>query len=872
MESNFLKLYSLAKYPYRETFLKSQLETAGANQARLLEKLEKNEGYIKQMNVVLKVVYGVIFAIIGIIPFTVFMEIGDAFNQARVYQIIFTGGILYCFTFLMGLLYLFLFGMINTSAFMTGESFKWLQTLPISKERLRKLSFFTIFRSLDVALIANAASLPIFMYLGSRDIFFTIITAVISIPNVIFSFSILVYASEKLSHVLYRTSSRETKKTTAIRMLVMLSYVGMSMITGFILGWAVSAIPTFFDMFSNLPNADLWTYIFSLIPYPFGPSFLMTLGSIPGNVPPFLWITSIIGFVLFLLVVRFVYKKSVATLEGVVKGETELETAAPKEFTKVQVETRPPIKSYLRKDLITATRDFQTMMFLIMPIIFPFIMIFSAFPAFTETSEFSIIIMWVLVLQVSIYVPAMLVSGLLNMEETGSTILSSLPINTRDQAKAKLLLMISIQTVSYITAPILISILTGSLLFFLLILASIPISWMFLFLLFEMKVILFGKMKYKYVLEELHKEHKVAKWLFMILCQLGLFVGTIILALILYPIGGILALSIGLLIIGSIGLLGLVAFFNYLFPKKGYFEKENKGIRGGLREKPLLGIIVLMLIYMGVLFLPSFIEIPIIFFVSILFGEFPYLPLLFVDFSIQFSLLALFWFYVVPNKLHFPQKFEDIRSYVEKIKLKPKSQFLRNLGIGIGSFLIFNLMTLIGGLLLGEYTFSPEIIFGWPDSESPGITGLGWFLFVIMLIPGIFEEIAFRGVSIPMLQEKHSEKKTLIYSSIVFGAAHAFNLIVVILSGAEIFLTLFQIVYASTLGVALGYMYLRTESLIPCIITHYLIDSVGQLFLNIYFDSFFNLSIFLIVFIAILPVVLIILFVKILTPGIEREK
>mgnify|MGYP006295140017 CR=1 FL=1 len=57
MESNFLKLYSLAKYPYQESFLKSQLDTAGSNQARLLEKLEKNEGYMKQMNIVLKVVW-----------------------------------------------------------------------------------------------------------------------------------------------------------------------------------------------------------------------------------------------------------------------------------------------------------------------------------------------------------------------------------------------------------------------------------------------------------------------------------------------------------------------------------------------------------------------------------------------------------------------------------------------------------------------------------------------------------------------------------------------------------------------------------------------------------------------------------------------
>lgn len=866
MASNFIELYKLAKYPYQESFLKSQLETAGANQARILEKLEKNEGYIKQMNVALKVVYGVIFAIIGIIPFTVFMEIRDQFSQPRVFQVIFSGGILYCFSFLMGLLYLFLFGMINTSSFMTGESFHWLQTLPISEEKLRKLSFFTIFRSLDVALIANAISLPIFMYIGSQDIIFTLIAAAISIPNVILSFSILVYVSEKLSHILYRTSSQETKKTTAIRMLVMLSYVGMSLITGFILGWAVNAIPMFFDLFSNLANADIWTYLFSLIPYPLAPSFLMTLGSVPGYVPPLLWITSIVGFGLFLLVVRFVYKKSVATLERVVKSETETKTTGPIERAEVEIETRTPIKSYLKKDLTTATRDFQTLIFLLMPIIFPFLMIFSAFPAWSDGSGMDIFILWVLILQVSIYVPSMLVSGLLNMEETGSTILASLPINPRDQAKAKLILMISIQSISYIIAPLIITLITGSVSFLLLVIASIPVSWTFLFLLFEMKVILFGKMKYKYVLEELNKEHKVAKWIFMVLCQIGLFVGILVLALILFPIGGVPAIALGLLLIGGVGTTGTLLLFNYLFPKSGYFKHENLGIRGELKRKPLLGIIVLMIIYMGVMFLPSFIELPIILIFSIAFGGFPYIALLFLDFSILFSLLVIFWFYIVPKKLHFPMKFENIKPYIEKIKLKPTSQFFRNVLIGIGSFLIFSLVIFIGGNLLGQYVFDLNVIFGFPDPTIPGFAGLGWFLFIIMLVPGIFEEIAFRGVSIPMLQEKHSQKKTLIYSSIVFGAAHSFNLIVVILSGAEIFLTLFQIVYAATLGIAFGYMYLRTNSLIASILTHYLINSLGQLFLNIYFDNFLNLTLFLIFFVAILPVVLIVLFVKLLTP------
>ncbi|UCD02143.1 MAG: hypothetical protein JSV23_03775, partial [Promethearchaeota archaeon] len=59
-----------------------------------------------------------------------------------------------------------------------------------------------------------------------------------------------------------------------------------------------------------------------------------------------------------------------------------------------------------------------------------------------------------------------------------------------------------------------------------------------------------------------------------------------------------------------------------------------------------------------------------------------------------------------------------------------------------------------------------------------------------------------------------------------------------------------------------GYMYIKTKSLLPSIILHYLIDSVGQILLYTFISDIFLLGIFLICFLGLIPAILITLFIK----------
>ena len=166
---------------------------------------------------------------------------------------------------------------------------------------------------------------------------------------------------------------------------------------------------------------------------------------------------------------------------------------------------------------------------------------------------------------------------------------------------------------------------------------------------------------------------------------------------------------------------------------------------------------------------------------------------------------------------------------------------------------------------LGTYTFDPNILFGEP-SLTP--LKIGWFTFVLMLIPGIWEEIAFRGVLFQLNMRKYSLKITLILTSLLFGVAHFLNLI----RGQSFSTTIMQVIFAAFLGFLFGYMYLKTNSLLPSIITHYLIDTVGMLFMNAYFPNFINLNLFLIFGVGLIPTVFGLLFVKLVVRKLKDEE
>lgn len=92
----------------------------------------------------------------------------------------------------------------------------------------------------------------------------------------------------------------------------------------------------------------------------------------------------------------------------------------------------------------------------------------------------------------------------------------------------------------------------------------------------------------------------------------------------------------------------------------------------------------------------------------------------------------------------------------------------------------------------------------------------------VMVNVGFIEEIIFRGFLFKMMA-KDNVKSAVIVSSLTFGIGHIVNLI----SGAEFLPTLLQIVYAISLGYLFVTIFMKSKSLIPCILTHIVINSTS---------------------------------------------
>ena len=161
--------YSLAKFTTHEILMDGQIASAGAHQSRLLEKFKKNKNYINHQFIALKVVFSFLFVVLPLVPLLTYFSIQEDIASYSINSISFISSFVFGIYFGMTFLYMLMFGMVSTSSFMSGNSFKWLQTLPFSKKEIRKIGFMTLFRNLDFPLIILIAAFPITMLIGTQN-------------------------------------------------------------------------------------------------------------------------------------------------------------------------------------------------------------------------------------------------------------------------------------------------------------------------------------------------------------------------------------------------------------------------------------------------------------------------------------------------------------------------------------------------------------------------------------------------------------------------------------------------------------------------------------------------------------------------------
>jgi len=94
------------------------------------------------------------------------------------------------------------------------------------------------------------------------------------------------------------------------------------------------------------------------------------------------------------------------------------------------------------------------------------------------------------------------------------------------------------------------------------------------------------------------------------------------------------------------------------------------------------------------------------------------------------------------------------------------------------------------------------------------------FYIASMIFVGFLEEVIFRGFLFKGMS-KDGLKLAIVVSALTFGIGHIVNL----LTGAPLFDTMLQLVYASAIGFCFTAIFHVSGSIVPCIIAHVIVNS-----------------------------------------------
>ena len=279
-----------------------------------------------------------------------------------------------------------------------------------------------------------------------------------------------------------------------------------------------------------------------------------------------------------------------------------------------------------------------------------------------------------------------------------------------------------------------------------------------------------------------------------------------------------------------------------------------------LRDYPLIAAVFVTLLFGIFLIIPYLTTGPYIFSLN----NTPFVVMLFIDFFIKFTFFAILCFLIIPYGIELPNERTSFREYINTIHLSSIKPVRRNILLGLSCSFVFCFSMLCANLIIGLCKFDLKYIFGVPQD----ISNRGWFIFIFMLIPGIWEEIAFRGVILPLLLKKYSKRDAILIDGILFGCYHFFNLV----GGYYLLSIIVQVIFSTLCGISWAYLYIKAESLLPCIITHYFLNVFAQLFLRFPGVNYFLILILLIVFLGIVPNIICIVLIKYVIRCEHRNK
>ena len=179
-------------------------------------------------------------------------------------------------------------------------------------------------------------------------------------------------------------------------------------------------------------------------------------------------------------------------------------------------------------------------------------------------------------------------------------------------------------------------------------------------------------------------------------------------------------------------------------------------------------------------------------------------------------------FMITPFILRLPRGKTTLKQYLDDIHLSNIQPFIRLMLLGLSCYSILALSQIAASIVYRFFEGLPiNLSFiqqAFDISGDLSLKGLS------LSIGSIFEEMEFRGVVLVVFLSKYSERDSIIYSSVGFGVFHLINLVL----GFDFVWVIGNVIWAFILGLFYGYAVIKTRSLLPPMIVHYL----GNVFIS----------------------------------------
>jgi hypothetical protein len=505
-----------------EVIYKTQIATAGPQKDKILERYEKNATSTRRTMIIQRLFISIILIAPSVFPIISLREfLSIPVTTGNAHALVFTNSLIFAMYNVIIFLYLFLFGIMNLVTFMKGECYSFLRQYPLTAGEMQQLTIFTLIRMYLFQIVVVLFAIPVGSLIFTFSPYIFIILLLNNALNLIFAFFALIIVAYVLAQKVFNSSEK--------------SIVGNIIMFGTIVIYVASIIPLMagtstmtsilVELYSSSTIISSVTpelsFLLSLLVFPFSTNYLTTLLLIPIEMIPIMLITtSIIGVLAFLGLTYVTIRKGNSLIRRIaydpVDGSYTRKTGSSSDIT-VKVTVSHPIVMFAKKSLRLLSRDFGTLSYFFLGMIFPLMFFFSlmSVPRYSQGLLDSGSVFIIVTMAIG-FTTIFLNESLASSEKNFGIILASLPFKTRHLFRSR-------QIITFIAAqvPVIAIVLIGQVInqeyvtdqFLQMAIMQVFIGAIAMTTYMLLFSVLYGKVNKTYTLFEVNLERKILKYI-----------------------------------------------------------------------------------------------------------------------------------------------------------------------------------------------------------------------------------------------------------------------------------------------------------------------------------------------------------------------